>query len=219
MTTPLGYEVNQPFPSPAPNAFSDAIRPGIRQRQRSYGFPRSGLSEEGGQANHGGPSSPSTRGWQGFDNDAFSQEYQQHLQQQAQEQAWQPQQSAFSQQYHKPQETNAWAAFQTPSTGTGFGFGYQHQTVQQPLQGQYQQRFGTGRMPTPPDEDEEIEMDDDMDMSDDEDDFDQDDRAGQRACGLGGGGFEEKRAFSLTQLDHDQQAAAVALWQRGRRKT
>ena len=76
-------------------------------------------------------------------------------------------------------------------------------------------------MPTPPDEDDEIDMDDDMDMSDDEDedDFDQDNRAGQRASGFGGCGMEDKRAFSLTQLDHDQQAAAVALWQRGRRKT
>jgi hypothetical protein len=124
--------------------------------------------------------------------------------------------SAFSQQFAKPQESNPWAAFQMPSNGFGF------QSQPQP-QFQFQspnQRFGVGRIPTPPDEDDEMEMDTEMDEeSDGEDQFDGRAQAGQRASGFGQGvgGMEDKRAFSMTQLDHDQQAAA--LWQRGRRKT
>jgi hypothetical protein len=217
MTTPLGYEVNQPFPSPVANGF-DAVRPGPRQRQRSYGFPR----EENMQTNGAGPSSsPSpSRGWQGFDNDAFA------INQQKQQESdpWarmRQQSSAFSQQFAKPQESNPWAAFQMPSNG--FGFQSQSQHHSQPQQQQFNspnhhQRFGVGRIPTPPDEDEEMEMDTEMDEeSDGEDEFDGRAQAGQRASGFGQGGMEEKRAFSLTQLDHDQQAATA--WQRGRRKT
>ena len=75
-------------------------------------------------------------------------------------------------------------------------------------------------MPTPPDEDEEMDMDNNMDEeSDEEDEFDGRAQAGQRASGFGqgGAGMEDKRAFSLTQIDHDQQTATS--WQRGRRKT
>lgn len=213
MTTPLGYETNQPFPSPVANGF-DAVRPGTRQRQRSYGFPR----EDNMQTNGAGPSSsPSpARGWQGFDNDAFAAN-----QKQQETDPWarmRQQPSAFNQQYTKPQEANPWAAFQMPSNG----FGFQSQHHSQPQQ-QYQspaQRFGQGRMPTPPDEDEEMEMDDNMDdESDGEDEYDGRAQAGQRASGFGQGGvgMEDKRAFSLTQIDQDQQTATS--WQRGRRKT
>jgi hypothetical protein len=170
------------------------------------------------QTNGAGPSSsPSpARGWQGFDNDAFAAN--QNKQETDPWARMRQQPSAFGQQFTKPQETNPWAAFQMPSNG----FGFQSQHLSQPQQ-QYQspaQRFGQGRMPTPPDEDEEMDMDDNMnEESDGEDEFDGRAQAGQRASGFGQGGvgMEDKRAFSLTQIDHDQQTATS--WQRGRRKT
>jgi len=207
MTTPLGYEANQPFPSPAANGF-DQVRPS-RQRQLSYGFTR---EENMNPSSGAGPSSPSPNRWQGFDNDAFAAKQQQETDPWAR---MRQSTSTFGQQYTKPQESNPWAAFQMPSNG--FAFQSQPQAQQQ-----FQspaQRFGQGRMPTPPDEDDEMGMD--TDMMDEEEVEDEFDEPAQRASGFGqgggGGGMEDKRAFSLTQLDHDQQAAA--LWQRGRRKT
>lgn len=214
MTTPLGYEANQPFPSPAASGF-DAVRP-ARQRQLSYGFPREENLNNNMQSHGAGPSSPSPNRWQGFDNDAFAAKQPQETDPWAR---MRQSNSAFGQQYTKPQESNPWAAFQMPSNG----FGFQSFQTQQPQSKTFQspvQRFGQGRMPTPPDEDDEMAMD--TDMMDEEEVDDQFDEPQQRASGFGqgnggGGGMEDKRAFSLTQLDHDQQAAA--LWQRGRRKT
>lgn len=174
------------------------------------------------QSNGAGPSSSSSpsRGWQAFDNDAFAA----NQQRQQETDPWarmRQQPSAFgqSQQFTKPQESNPWAAFQMPSNGFGFQSQHQYHQPQQQFASP-NQRFGVGRIPTPPDEDEEMDMDTEMNEgSDDEDEFDGRGQTGHRASGFGqgAGGMEEKRAFSLTQLDHDQQA--TALWQRGRRKT
>jgi hypothetical protein len=116
--------------------------------------------------------------------------------------------SAFGQHHSQSQPHNPWAAF--GQSGTGFG-GFQ----QQP-----QQRYGGGRLPTPPDEDDEMGMDqddEDEEWEAESDDEDFDGRAGQRYQGDGQGLSQDKRAFSMTSLDEQQQAAS--LWQRGRRKT
>jgi hypothetical protein len=216
VTTPL-FESSQPFPSPAANgSYGFDVRPGGLQRQSSYGFSRSSYDENMMDSSNAvaGPSSPAVGGYDAFAGDAFAPVSQDSNQSDPWARIRQAQPtSAYGQQFlqrsqQQPQQINhnPWAGF-----GQSGAFA--------PQQSQHQ-RYGGGRLPTPPDEDDEMDMEmDEEDDTDDEDDFDVDGRAGQRYDGGGGGeGFsQDKRTFSMSELNEQQQAAS--LWQRGRRKT